>query len=779
MLRRSPGFTVVAILTLAFGIGANVAIFATANDFLLLPLPFPNSSRIVMVKQYDQKLLQSGWTDPPSFKYWRDRNSVFEEVGAWTEGQHNLTGREGPERIAGKEVTGSFFHILGIRPILGRTFSGAEDRPGGPRVVVISHSLWQSRYGANPAILGKSMILDDEEYTIIGVLPAGFRFSTQAEDVWAPLEISLDEGQGGYYLNAIALLRPGVTIAEAQADMDTLAAQLAKLVPDWSHDQRIAVESLRDRYARDLRPAILALLAAAGLVLLIACVNIASLLLARAASRQKEIAIRRALGGHRVRIARQLLMESTLLALLGGAGGLAIAFAGVRAFYAVLPSSWQPLTRGGIDARVLAYAVATSLATVLLFGVAPAWLITSSDINESLKEGRRSPLSGLNSQSFRAALVTAEIALAALLLIGSGLLIKSFLRLSEVNLGFRPDNLTTLSMSRTKRDANRFYQSVLDRISALPQVRAAGAINFLPLSGSGWGQDINIEGRRASRPGDRIWAEHRDVSPGYFRSAGMPLLEGRSFIPADGSRSVAIISQTMARRYWPNEDPVGKRFGVNCSDSACNWSTVIGVVGDVKELGPAAEPATAMYFLDWAHDMTLVIRANQGPANLVLDVRAIVRSVDPNQPISQVHTMESVVSEWVAPQRLTTLVATLFAALALFLATVGIYGVIAYSVVRRTHEFGVRMALGADREDIRRLILGQGFKLAFVGISAGVGAALGLARLVSSLLYGVAPTDRLTLLVVPAILTAVAFIASYIPARRAMHVDPAVSLRHE
>jgi putative ABC transport system permease protein len=448
----------------------------------------------------------------------------------------------------------------------------------------------------------------------------------------------------------------------------------------------------------------------------------------------------------------------------------------VRVFYLVLPPGWQPLTRGGIDASTLAFAVAISFATVLLFGMAPAWNITGLDLNKGLSERH---VSGVSSRSFRASLVAGEMALAVVLLVGAVLLIRTFVRLSAVNMGFQPDNLLTLSISRVKQDANAFYQTVLDRISALPRVRAVGAINFLPLSGGGWGQDINIEGRRTSRPGDRIWAEHREVSLGYFRVMGIPLIAGHSFMPADSDKAVAIISETMARRYWPNENPIGKRFGVNCSDSPCNWNTVIGVVADVKEIGPAQEPATAMYFLSWTNDMTLAIRANQPGGNLTADVRAIIRSVDPNQPISDVRTMDTIVSEWVAPQRLTMLIGALFAALALLLATVGIYGVIAYSVAERTHELGVRMALGADQEDIRRLVLEQGSKLAFVGITIGLLAALALTRLVSTLLYGITSTDPLTFLVVPAIVTAVALLASYIPARRAMRLDPAVALRHE
>jgi len=781
MLGRNPAFSAIAVLTLAIAIGANTAIFTAANDFLLRPLPFANSSRVVMVKQYNRKLLQSGWVDAPTFKYWRERNSVFEDMAAWSQGteEYNLTGAEGPERVTGKQVSSAFFRVLGVNPILGRTFSDAEDRAGGGHVAIISHSLWASRYGQSPTILGKTIILDGRGYTVIGVLPAGFRFSTTPEQVWTPLGEELDGGRGGYFLNVIGSLKGGVTLAQARADMATLQAQFAKEFPEWAQDQSVAVESLRDRYVRQVRPAIIALLAGAALVLFIACANVANLLLARAASRQKEITIRRALGGHRSRIVRQLLTESLLLALLGAAGGLAIAFTSVRLLYATVPTAWQPLTRGGVDGSVLAYALAVSLLTVLLFGIAPAWNVTCFDLNESLKETHRASLSGLSRQSFRAALVTGEIALAGLLFVGASLLIKSFVRLSAADLGILPDNVLTASISRTNGNSGAFYQDVLDRISRLPHVRASGAVNMLPLSGDEWGQDIMIEGKPHRPEGDLIWASHREVSVGYFRAIGIPLLKGRSFLETDRDKPVAIVSDTMARRYWPDEDPIGKRFGVNCAHSQCDWQAIVGVVADVKELGATAKPATAMYFLDWTNDMTLIVRANGRPENLISDVRGIIHSVDSNQPISELRTMDDIVSESIAPQRVTVLVAAIFAGVAVLLGAIGIFGVISYSVSERTREFGIRMALGADQDRILKLVLRQGFKLALIGAALGLFVALGLTRLVSTLLYGVAPDDPATFFFVFLALMTMAAIASYLPARRAMRLEPTVALRHE
>ena len=787
-LGRNPGFTVIAILTLALAIGANTAIFTVANDFLFRALPFGNSSRVAMVKCYQRKIMQSGmateggWVDQPSFKYWRDHNQVFQAMAAWAgEGeQSNLTGPEGPERVRAKQVTEGFFRVLGVRPILGRTFSVAEDQPGGNRVAIISHALWQTRYGSNPSILRKKLVLNDQSYEVIGVLPTDFRFSTAPEDVWTPLHADLAGGEGGYYLHALGLLKPGVRLPQAQADMDTLAAQLAKIFPkEWSSDQYVTVESVRNRYDKELRPSILALLGFAGLVLLIACANLANLLLARAAGRQQEIAIRRALGAGRSRIVRQMLIESGLLGLAGGAVGVLMATDGVSFLYVLLPSAWNPLIRGGIDTPVLLFSLAISLLTVLLFGLAPALRAAGFDLNETLKQGLRDARSAAGLQSSRAVLVAGEVAVAAILLTAAGLLAKSFVRISTVALGFRPESVLTVALHRTGQHMEHFYDPVLQRISALPQVRAAGIINFAPLSGGGWGQDITIEGRPPRASGDLIWAAHRQATPGYFRAMGIPLLRGRAFEESDWYSDNAIISEAMAKQDWPGEDPIGKRFGVNCSDSPCHWNTVVGVVGDVKELGPAAEPAIAMYFMDNMDDMTLVVRATQDPTRLVGDIRQIVHSIDPKQPIGDVRTMESAAAESVAPQRLTMTVSMLFASLALVLAMVGLYGVTSYSVAQRTHEFGVRVALGAARRDILKLVLGQGSRVILVGVGMGILGALALTRFVSSLLFGVKPTDPLTFLGVTLLLIAVALLASYIPARRATKVDPLVALRYE
>jgi putative ABC transport system permease protein len=780
-LRRNPGFTAVAILTLALGIGANTAVFSVANDFLFRPLPFGNSGQVVMVKWHDQTLARSGWFDPPTFRYFQERNQVFENMAAWDDTTHyfNLTGAGGPERVRAKRITQAFFRVLGVEPVLGRPFSSGEERRG-ERVALISHALWQSRFGESGSILGKTIVLDGKGYTVIGVLPVGFRFSAPPEDVWTPLAVSFNGGgYGGYFLNVIACLKPGVTQAQARANMSAIFRQFAQQFPEWTKSQEIMVESLRDRYDRQIRPALLVLLLAAALVLLITCLNLAGLLVARATSRFKEMAIRHAVGANRGTLIRQMLIESSLLAVLASGGGMLIALAGTHGLYAELPAIWQPLTRGGINSTIFVFALLISLLSLLLFGLAPAWSATGFDLNEGLREGSRSPMAAVTMRSLRSALVVGEVALAVVLLTGTALLIKSFARLVQVNMGFRPEKVLTVSIARTKNHADTFYAEVVRRIAALPQVRAAGAINIMPLSGGGWSQDITIEGRPRRPTGDYIWAAHRNVTLGYFRAMGIPLLKGRFFAATDQDKPVAVISESMARLYWHGQNPIGERFGVNCANTKCNWNTVIGVVRNVKELGAGRPSATTMYFLDTSNDMTLVVRSMGNPANLVSDIRAVIRSTDPEQPLGDVLTMRDVISESLAPHWLTSIVSGLFATLALILATLGLYGVISYSVSQRTREIGIRMALGAQKRGVLGMVVGQGIKLTLIGIAVGLAGALVLTQFLASLLYGIRPNDPVTFIAVSVSLFVVAGVASYIPARRAMAVDPVVALRYE
>jgi putative ABC transport system permease protein len=780
MLAKNPGFTAVAVLTLALGIGANTAIFTVVNDFLLRPLPFGSPDRLVMVTPYTGDVSNSGHADPPSYRDWREQNHVFDDMAAWSllADHFNLTGGDEPERIPGVRVSASFFPLLGIKPFLGRTFLPEEDTRGGNKVAMLSYELWRRRFGMQSDILGKEILLDGVRYNVIGVMPAGFRFSTTPDDVWLPLAELLEGGRGGWFLNVIAKLKPGVTLARAQAEMTAIADQLARQYP-LNRGQKVRVGSLRERYSDDLRPALLALFAAVALVLLIACLNVANLLLARAASRQREIAIRVALGAGRLRIARQVLTESILLALLGGTLGLLLATGGVHALYAALPAPMHPLQTPGVDVHVLGFTLLVSLLTGIIFGMAPMGSTFSADLAQILRRGAGGPVGDPGRGWPRGFLVVSEVALAVVLLTGAGLLIKSFVRLSQVDPGFRAENVLTVSMTRTKPGDAAFYSGVLERVDALPGITAAGVVNILPLSGRQWGQNITIEGRSPRAPGDFIFANHRAVSLNYFRAMGVRQLKGRPFTAHDLYAPVAIINQTMARRYWPNEDPVGKRFLIGLPEQTHHWVSVVGVVGDVKHFGLDAEPLPEMYFLEWSSRTTLIVRAALPPENLVTTVRGIIHSVDPEQPVSDIRTMESIVSESVASRRITTMLASIFAALALVLAGIGLYGVISYSVAQRSHEIGIRIALGAERGQILLLAVGEAVKLTSIGLGIGLLAAFAFTRVLSSLLFAVGAHDPAIFLAVAVVFAAVAMLASYLPARRASKVDPIIALRYE
>ena len=780
MLAKNPGFTAVAVVTLALGIGATSAIFTVFKDFLLRPLPFHDHSRLVTVTQFNPNQAVTGWTDPPSYLAWKQQNQVFEDMAAWNgiEERFNLTSGKEPERVSGKQVSSNFFSILGVRPLIGRTFLPSEPKPGSDRVAMVSYGLWQRRFGNDPRVLGKTLTLDDKAYSIVGVLPAGFRFSTTPENVWIPLSLPTSGGHGGRFLKVIGRLKPGVTLAQAQGEMSAIGDRLAS---DWvwNRGEKVRIESLRDRYVREFRSALLALLAAVTLIFLIACANVAGLLLARAATRQREIAIRYALGAARARIARQVITESMMLALAGGCLGLVIAVGGVPALYAALPTDVRPLIEAGVDHSVLAFTLLISLLSGVAFGTAPAWSFSLADITEKLKEGSRGAGGEFRRNRLRAGLVVGEITVALMLLIGATLLIRSFIRLSEVDPGFRAENVLAIRLARTKQGVDAFYHGAIERISDLPGVRAAGAVNILPMTDQKWSQDIAIEGQPPRPRGDFIWASHRSVFGDYFRAMGIRLLRGRTFTESDAQLPVATINETMARRFWRDEGPIGKRFAIGSHEQMGPWLTVVGVVADVKESGLASEPTPDMYFLETQNEMALVVRSSMDVPSPANAVRAAIYSVDPDQPISSIRSMEGILSESVAPRRLTMVLGGLFAGLALLLASVGLYGLISYSVSLRTHEIGVRMALGAKRGDVLKLVVGQGFRLTLMGVGIGIIGALVLTRFLSSLLYGVKPTDPATFAAVSAILTGVATLASYLPARRATKVDPMVALRYE
>ena len=791
MLANSPGFTAVAALTLALGIGANSAIFTLVNAYLLRPLPVAEPGRLVLISEIQAAKGFVGSVSFPTYLDWREQNQVFEELAAVRGEDFNLTGTDEPERLYGARVSAGFFRTLGVRPILGRGILSEEDQPGGARVVVLSRGFWQRRFGAQPDILGQALTLDGERFTVVGVAPSDFRISRTAPyELWVPLALEPNRaGRGTHFLLVMARLKPGISIARAQADLTAISSRLARQYPEnigWG----AMVENLHARLMREARPALLVLLAAVGLVLLIACANLANLLVARGAARQKEIAIRTALGAGRLRVVRQMLTESLLLALLGGGLGLLLALWGVNLLNAIIPAGIQPLQAARADATVLGFTLLVSLATGVLFGLAPALNVSKPDLAQTLKEGGRSSSAAGRHGRLRDSLVVSEVALAMVLLAGAGLLIKSFMRLQQVDPGFRSESALTMELSlpqaRYLKPQQRaaFYEQLLERIAGLPGVRAAGACTQLPLSGGEtiWG--LTIEGRPEPGPGEVLQAGHRSVSPDYFRAMSIPLRRGRYFTAQDreGAPGVVIINETMANRFWPNQDPIGKRIRLGAGRSGAPWIPIAGVVADVKYSGLDRQPGPEMFLPHLQNPsprMAIVVRAATEPASLATALRSAVTALDRDQPVANIRTLEKIVSDSVAPRRLTMLLLGIFAALALVLAGVGLYGVISYSVTQRTHELGVRMALGAQPSEVLRLVIGHGMILTMIGVAIGLAGAFALTRFLSSLLFGVTARDPATFLAVALALASVALAACYIPARRATRVDPMVALRYE
>jgi predicted permease len=796
MLSKNPGFTVVAVLALALGIGANSAIFSVVNTVLLRPLPYQDPDRLVMV--WEDRSKNGFPRDTPAvanYIDWRDQNQVFEGMAAIATQSFNLTGAGDPERIEGRRVSANLFALLGVRPQLGRAFLPEEDRAGGNRVVVMSHALWQRRFGSDANIIGKPLTLNGESHTVVGVMPPGFQFPSRDDELWAPIAFTSQEAasRGRHFLEVIARMKPGVELQQAQAELNTIAARLQQQYPNTNTNVGAAVVSLHEQLVGDIKPALLVLLGAVGFVLLIACANVANLLLARAAVRQKEITIRVALGASRSRLIRQFLTESVLLAALGGAVGLLFSVWGVSLLKAFIPENISQAAAITIDGRVLGFTLLVSLLTGLVFGLAPATQTSNFNLNETLKEGGRDSTSGSRGNRLRGLLVVAEVAVSLILLIGAGLLINSFLRLRGVDPGFRPDNLLTMRIvlpdtkypDQARRSA--FYTELLNRVEALPGVRSAAVANWIPLVRQGDSIGFSIEGRPDPGQGQRPSVVTRVTSPHYFQTMSIPLLRGRSFGEQDraDSPAVAVISETMARRFWPDRDPLGQRITPGAPDSVDpnDWLTIVGIAKDVRQTELVADPKPQMYLsyvqVGFFAPRHLVVSTAVEPSGLAASVRKAVWEIDKDQPVSNVKTMEEVLSQSIARQRFSMLLLGIFAAVAVALAAVGIYGVMSYSVAQRTHEIGIRMALGASRRDVLRLTVGQGLKLVLVGIAVGLAAALALTRVMSSLLFGVGATDPATFVIISLALVGVAALASYIPARRATRIDPMVALRYE
>jgi predicted permease len=797
-LRKNPGFAAIAVLTLALGIGANTAIFSVVNTVLLAPLPYKDPGRLVMVWGINPK--QDAGISPVSpgvFAKWKAENHVFEGIAASTDDLDTITGVGEPEMVVGYDLSADYFRVLDAKPELGRTFLPEEDRAGGPKVAVLSDKIWRRRFGADPGIIGKAIQLGSAPYTVVGVMPPSFRYPDKVE-IWTPLGLppSAASDWKNRYLRVLARLNPGVTLAQAQAQMNALAARIALEHPDTNTGEGVQVQSLRQQIAGDVLMPLLLLLGAVGFVLLIASVNVANLLLARAAARESEIAIRTALGAERLRLLRQMLTESLLVSLAGGAIGLLLAYWSTGFLLRLFPNNISNLSIPTVEAipvdgRVLGFTVAVTLLTSVLFGLVPALRSSRRDVNEMLKESGRTPMTGSHERRFRNFLVIAEIALSFILLIGAGLLIKSFSRLTQGELGFRPDNVLALEAfpspakypAKEPEKLRAYVDRSVENLRAIPGVESAGAINFLPLTGF-WGQQgFTVEGRPAPLKGQEPSADNRVVTPDYFRTMGISLLRGRAFTPSDGPDAphVAIVSASLAHRLWNNDDPVGKRL--NLEDAAKPvWWEIVGVVGDVHSFGLEEKvhddlyrPFAQVYF----PIVAFTVRTKGDPAQCTAAAKAAIWAVNPEQPFYKIISMETLAAESVTLRRVSMLLLTVFSTIALLLAAIGIYGVLSYAVAQRTHELGVRAALGAQQRDVLRLVLADGMRLALIGLSFGLAASLALTRLMAGLLYGVSATDPAIFVAVPLLLAGVAVAACYVPARRATRVDPIVALRYE
>jgi putative ABC transport system permease protein len=797
VLLKKPGFTALSVIALALGIGANSAIFSVVNAVLLRSLPYDDPERLVMVwgtmPQTDRASVS-----PADFIDYQEQNRVFEQVAAFNAAGFTLTGAEEPEQIRGARVSSGFFSVLGVRPTAGRAFHAEDDKPGAARVVVLGQKLWHRRFNSDQNIIGRNITLNGQSFTVIGIMPAEFQFTvpgifrTPAE-LWTPSALVKDNTtRGNQYLRVIGRLKPGVSMERAQAEMTTIASQLQQEYPNTNSGLGVRLIGLHEQVVGNIRSALLILLGTVGFVLLIACANVANLFLARAAARQKEIAIKMALGATRARLARQLLTESMLLALIGGAFGILLALWSTDVLVSLSPANLPRVKEVGVDRYVLGFTLLISILTGALFGLAPALQASKPDLNETLKEGSRGSSENLGRGSLRRLLVVSEVALALVLLIGAGLMIKSFLRLSEVNAGFNPQNVLTmmLSLPRAKykepHSQAAFFQEAFERIKGLPGVEAVGAINDLPLGGDRDSTAFAVEGRPALPPGQQPNTEWRLVNADYFKAMSVPLLKGRAFTEEDKSDAppVVVINDSFARRFFPDEDPIGKRVILNLaiSNPAPAPREIVGVAGDVRDLGLDAEPQPevyAPYLQETVSYMALMVKSNTDPAGLATAVRSQVLAIDKDQPISGIQSMGQIVKESVAGRQFNMMLFAIFAGVALLLAAVGIYGVMAYSVTQRTHEIGIRMALGANHRDVLRLIVGQGMTMALVGVGLGLAVALILTRVMASLLYEVSATDPLTFAAIAFLLAAVALLACYIPARRAMNVDPMVALRYE
>ncbi|HEY6306299.1 MAG TPA: ABC transporter permease [Candidatus Angelobacter sp.] len=786
-LAKSPGFTTVAVAMLALGIGGNTAIFTVINSVLLKPLPYPNGDRLVQIQE--TYIGGSGTASAANFRDWQEQNATFAQLAAYTGANMNLQDIASPERVNAILATASLFDALGARPLLGRTLLAADQESNNPQVAVISAGLWQRRFGADPGLVGKTITLDGQPYTIAGIMPADFRFPDVSEhptDVWVPLRFTPKQvaQRGNHWLFVIGLMRPGVSPKSALADLKTVAKRLEAQYPEQAK-RSVQIRALREYWVGSAGSALFALLGAVGLVLLIACANLANLLLARGAGRKREIAVRMALGASPGRVRRQFFTESLLLALAGGIAGAVVASAGVKALTSLAAHSLPRVGEVKLDLPVFFFLFGVSLLSGIIFGLAPALESSSVRFHDSLKA--TGVTSRHVSMKLRNALMVAEVALSLVLLVGAGLLIRTFYNLRNTDPGFVVDNVLTLHLSVPEKKypgetvATGFYQPLLEKIKALPGVQSAGIISLLPIQDAWRNGAVRVEGRPVEEPGHETWAEIRTVSPDYFPALGIGLRQGRSFSEGDTSaaRSVLLINDRLAKLCFPGEDPIGKRilFG-------SPW-TIVGAVSDVKQVGLATPTQPELYFPylqapeELHGSMTLVVRSRVSPESVVGAVRDSVRSLDPGQPVYDVETMQQVIADSIADRRLYMILLGVFAGIALLLAVVGIYGVISFLVAQRTTEFGIRLALGAPPNHVLAWVLKQSLKLIFAGIALGLVGSFAATRVLGAFLFHVKATDPGTFAAFSLLLGGIALAATYVPAWRATRIDPMVALRHE
>jgi putative ABC transport system permease protein len=790
VLRKNPGFTIVAVLTLALGIGANTAIFSIVNAVILSPLPFKEPDRIMYLQASNQQrnLEQFGVT-PPDFLDWRAQSKSFSEMAAYESTIFRHTADSGAERLNGYSVTANFFDLMGEKPLLGRVFTAEEERPGNDDVAILSETVWQRHFGADPNIIGKPVKMNDRIFTVVGVMKGAFKFPDSLTEVWKPLAFNNEELQDrtDYRLQVLGRLRDGATLEGARVEMEAIASQLQQAYPATNTGWTVFMQPLQESVVGYLRPAMFVLLGAVFFVLLIACVNVASLLSARMTSRRKEVALRTAIGATRLRLLRQLLTESVLLGLIGGVCGVLLAILGLKVLVSFIPPSIPRIEEIGIDPTVLGFTLLISILTGLIFGLMPAWQTTHTNLNEILKDSSRGSTGGKGQNRFRNVLVVSEVVLSLVLLIGAGLLIRSFVAMRNVDPGFKAEGVLVNSQlvlpPQKYAEGNRgteFFKELFQRVRALPGVEAVGGITALPLQGNSRLQAFDVMGRAPQPKGQELTAVINTVGADYFQTMSIPLRRGRMFTERDDANGpkTVLINESLARRIFASEEPLGQRLYLRGGNTPYE---IVGVVGDTKQysLTGDASPEIFTHYLESPTTFMYVLARTKGdPTSLAMPIRREVQAIDPDQPVGN-RTLAQQFENSISQPRFYTLLLGLFAVVALVLATIGIYGVMSYMVAQRTHEIGIRMALGAQRRDVLRIVIGQGLKLAIIGVAVGLALSFLGTRLLSSLLYGVSAVDPITFAFIPLLLTVVAVAACFIPARRATRIDPLVALRNE